>query len=224
MKIGIIGSGIVGQTLGAKLAEVGEDVVLGTRTPEKLDEKRGMGPPLNEWIAKTGGKGRVSTFADAASHGEVVINATSGQGSLEALKLAGENNLNGKILIDVSNPLDFSKGFPPTLSVVNTDSVAEQIQREFPAARVVKTLNTMNTMVMVDPAKVAGGDHDVFVSGNDADAKARVTHLLKQWFGWRNVIDLGDITSARGAEMFLPIWLRIYGALGNGMFNIKVAR
>lgn len=222
MKIGIIGSGIVGQTLGAKLAEIDEDVVLGTRTPEKLDDKRGMAPPLSEWIQKTGNKARVATFADAASHGEVVINATSGMGSLAALNFAGENNLNGKILIDVSNPLDFSNGFPPTLSVVNNDSVAEQIQRAFPAAKVVKTLNTMNTLVMVDPAKVGGGDHDVFVSGNDADAKARVTGLLRQWFGWRNVIDLGDITSARGAEMFLPIWLRIYGALGSGMFNIKV--
>ncbi len=224
MKIGIVGSGVVGQTLGAKLIEVGEDVVLGTRTPGDLDEKRGMGAPLSEWVKKTGDKGRIASFADAAAHGEIVINATGGMVSLEALRLAGERNLDGKILIDVSNPLDFSHGFPPTLTVCNTDSVAEQIQRAFPTAKVVKTLNTTNTAVMVDPAKVGGGDHDLFVSGNDSAAKARVTELLKRWFGWRTVIDLGDITTARGAEMILPIWVRLYSVLGTGMFNFKVVR
>lgn len=223
MKIGIVGSGVVGQTLGAKLVERGEDVVLGTRSPENLENKRGMGAPLKDWLEKTGDKARIASFADAAAHGEIVINATAGTVSLEALKLASESNLDGKILIDVSNPLDFSRGFPPTMTVCNTDSVGEQIQRAFPAAKVVKTLNTTTAAVMVDPAKVAGGDHDLFVSGNDAAAKARVTELLGQWFGWRSVIDLGDITSARGAEMVLPIWVRLYGALGP-MFNFKIAR
>jgi 8-hydroxy-5-deazaflavin:NADPH oxidoreductase len=224
MKIGIIGSGVVGQTIGAKLVERGEDVVLGTRSPQNVSDKRGHGKSLEEWLKATGNKARVGTFADAAAHGEIVINATSGTGSLEALGLAGEQNLKGKILIDISNALAFSKGMPPTLTVCNTDSVAEQIQRAFPEAKVVKTLNTTNVQVMVDPAKVAGGDHDLFVSGNDAAAKARVTELLRQWFGWRNVIDLGDITSARGAEMLLPIWLRIWGALGTPMFNFRIAR
>jgi predicted dinucleotide-binding enzyme len=224
MKIGIIGSGVVGQTIGAKLAERGEDVVLGTRSPTNLGDKRGFGKPLEEWLQSTGGKGRVATFADAAVHGELVVNATSGLGSLEALNLAGGQNLSGKILMDISNPLDFSKGFPPTLTVCNTDSIAEQIQRAFPAAKVVKTLNTLTAPLMVDPARVGGGDHDVFVSGNDAAAKARVTELLRRWFGWRNVIDLGDITTARGAEMVLPIWLRLMGALGTPMFNFKVVR
>ena len=153
-----------------------------------------------------------------------MINATSGSGSLQALELAGESNLNGKILIDISNPLDFSKGFPPSLTVCNTDSLGEQIQRAFPNARVVKTLNTTTAAVMVDPAKVAGGDHHLFVSGNNAAAKARVTELLRQWFGWRNVIDLGDITTARGAEMLLPLWVRLMGPLGTPMFNFKIAR
>ena len=153
-----------------------------------------------------------------------MINATSGTVSLEALRLAGEQNLRGKILIDVSNPLDFSKGMPPTLTVCNTDSMGEQIQRAFPDAKVVKTLNTTNVNVMVDPAQVAGGDHDLFVSGNDAAAKARVTELLRQWFGWRTVIDLGDITTARGVEMLLPVWLRLMGALGTPLFNFKIAR
>jgi predicted dinucleotide-binding enzyme len=224
MKIGVIGSGIVGQTLGAKLVERGEDVVLGTRSPDKLDDKRGMGPPLSEWLAKTGKKARIATFADAAAHGEIVINATSGQGALEALQLAGGKNLAGKLLIDVSNPLDFSKGFPPTLTVCNDDSVGEQIQRAYPEAKVVKTLNTTNVFVMVDPEKVGGGDHDLFVSGNDATAKKRVTELLSSWFGWRSVIDLGDITTARGAEMLLPLWVRLYSVLGTGAFNFKVVR
>ena len=224
MKIGIIGSGVVGQTIGAKLVERGEDVVLGTRSPGSLNDKRGFGQSLDDWLKATGSRARLGTFADAAAHGEVVINATSGTVSLEALRLAGEQNLRGKILIDVSNPLDFSKGMPPTMTVCNTDSTGEQIQRAFPEAKVVKTLNTTNVNVMVDPGAVAGGDHDLFVSGNDAAAKARVTELLRQWFGWRTVIDLGDITTARGAEMILPIWLRLWGALGSPAFNFKIAR
>lgn len=224
MNVGILGSGIVAQTLGAKLVERGENVVLGTRSPDNLGAKRGMGASLDEWVRKTGGKARIATFADAAAHGEIVINATSGGASLEALKLAGERNLDGKILIDVANPLDFSRGMPPSLTVCNTDSLGEQIQRAFPNAKVVKTLNTTNTMVMVNPAQVAGGDHDLFVSGNDAAAKARVIELLKHWFGWRTIIDLGDITTARGAEMVLPIWVRLMGTLGTPFFNFKIVR
>jgi len=215
---------VVGQTIGAKLAAQGVDVVLGTRTPEKLGEKRGMGAPLAEWVAKAGTKARLGTFAEAASHGEVVINATSGTGSLEALDLAGAKNLDGKILIDIANPLDFSKGMPPSLTICNTDSLAEQIQKKFPRAKVVKTLNTTTANVMVDPNQVAHGDHDIFVSGNDAEAKQRVTSLLKEWFGWKSVIDLGDITTARGTEMLLPIWVRLWAALGTPMFNFKIAR
>jgi predicted dinucleotide-binding enzyme len=224
MKIGILGSGVVGQTLGASLIERGEDVVLGTRSPDKREGKRGMGAALDDWLRSTGGKARIASFADAAAHGEIVINATNGAGSLDALTLAGVRNLDGKILIDVANPLDFSRGMPPSLTVCNTDSLAEQIQRAFPNVKVVKTLNTTNAQVMVNPAQVGGGDHDLFVSGNDAAAKARVTELLKQWFGWRTVIDLGDITTARGAEMLLPIWVRLMGALGTPFFNFKIVR
>jgi len=224
MNIGILGSGVVGQTLGAKLVERNEDVMLGTRSPDKLEDKRGMGASLEEWLRTTNGKARVASFADAASHGDVVINATHGGGSLDALALAGAENFDGKILIDVANPLDFSRGMPPSLTVCNTDSLGEQIQRAFPNVKVVKTLNTTNAQVMVNPARVGGGDHDVFVSGNDAAAKARVTELLRDWFGWRNVIDLGDITTARGAEMLLPIWGRLRGALGTPFFNFKIVR
>ena len=224
MKVGILGSGVVGQTIGAKLVGRGVDVVLGTRSPQQLDGKRGMGGPLSEWVSKVGDKARLGTFAEAAAHGEVVINATSGSGSLEALELAGASNLDGKILIDIANPLDFSKGMPPTLTICNTDSLGEQIQRAFPGVKVVKTLNTTNAFVMVDPGQVAGGEHDLFVSGNDAEAKKRVTSLLQEWFGWKSVIDLGDITTARGTEMLLPIWIRLWSALGTPMFNFRIAR
>ncbi|HEU4994566.1 MAG TPA: NAD(P)-binding domain-containing protein [Gemmatimonadaceae bacterium] len=224
MKVGIIGSGVVGQTIGAKLVERGEDVMLGTRSPGQLSDKRGMGAPLADWLSRIQNRARIGTFADTAAHGEIVINATSGMASLEALRLAGEKNLSGKILIDIANPLDFSRGMPPSLSVCNTDSLGEQIQRAFPAAKVVKTLNTTTASVMVNPALVAGGDHDLFVSGNDASAKARVSELLTRWFGWRSVIDLGDITTARGTEMLLPVWVRLWGALGTPMFNFKIAR
>jgi hypothetical protein len=224
MKIGILGSGTVGQTLGAKLVERGEDVILGTRSPTQLDAKRGMGKSLAEWLSQVQGKARVATFAAAAAHGEILINATSGDGSLPALRSAGEQHLNGKILIDVANPLDFSHGMPPTLSVCNTDSLGEQIQRAFPQVKVVKTLNTTTVLVMVNPGSVGGGDHHLFVSGNDAGAKTRVVELLRHWFGWREVIDLGDITTARGAEMLLPVWLRLWSALKTPMFNFKIVR
>ena len=214
MKVGIIGSGTVGQTIGAKLAASGQDVVIGTRDAGKL----------SEWLSQLERKVRVGSNAEAAAHGDVVINATSGAGALEALRLAGADNLSGKILVDISNPLDFSQGFPPSLTVCNTDSLGEQIQRAFPDARVVKTLNTLTAALMVDPRQLADGDHHIFVSGNDAAAKAQATELLKSWFGWRHVIDLGDITTARGTEMLLPIWVRLMSALGTPMFNFKIVR
>jgi hypothetical protein len=174
-------------------------------------------------VASAGARASQGTFADAAAFGELVFNCTAGTVSLEALSAAGEENLGGKVLVDVSNPLDFSKGRPPTLSVCNDDSVGEQIQRAFPEARVVKALNTMNAGVMVDPASIPG-EHDVFMCGNDDGAKAQVSELL-QSFGWpaERIIDLGDITAARGLEMYLPLWLRLMGAFGP-QFNIKVVR
>jgi predicted dinucleotide-binding enzyme len=166
---------------------------------------------------------RLGTFEEVAAHGEMVVNATAGVVSLEVLEMTGEENVNGKILIDVSNPLDFSQGMPPTLWVSNTDSLGERIQRRFPEARVVKTLHTMNAYLMVDPAQLAGADHTVFVCGDDAEAKVEVTELL-QSFGWQDVIDLGDITTARGTEMLMPIWLRLFGALQKPVFNFKIVR
>lgn len=224
MKIGILGSGVVGQTVGGKLAELGHNVVLGTRTPQERGEKRGMGEALDVWLERAGSGARIGTFAEAAAHGEIVLNATAGAGSLEALAQAGSENLKGKILIDLANPLDFSHGMPPTLTVCNTDSLGEQIQRAFPEAKVVKTLNTVTAAVMIDPRAMAGGDHHLFVCGDDAGAKALVTTLLRTWFGWEHVIDLGDISAARGPEMALPLWIRLWGALGTPMFNYRIVR
>lgn len=215
MRIGILGTGVVGQTLGKKLVALGHDVRMGART---ANNEKAAG-----WVQANGERASQGTFADAASFGEIVFNCTSGMASLEALKQAGARNLDGKILIDVANPLDFSKGMPPTLSVCNTDSLGEQIQRAFPNARVVKTLNTINTNVMVDPTLVPG-DSDVFVSGDDASAKAKVTEILTKWFGWRSVIDLGDITSARATEMVLPLWLRLFSTYKTPNVNIHIVR
>lgn len=215
MKIGILGSGAVGSTVGGKLVALGHEVKMGSRTA--TNEKAAA------WVASAGPNASQGTFADAASFGEIVFNCTGGAVALAALEMAGTDNLAGKILIDISNPLDFSKGFPPSLTVCNTDSLGEQVQRALPATKVVKTLNTMTTKVMVDPARVPG-DHDVFMCGNDGEAKASVAEILREWFGWKHVIDLGDITHARGTEMYLPLWVRLYGALQTPDFNIHVVR
>jgi predicted dinucleotide-binding enzyme len=225
MKIGILGSGVVCQTLGGKLASSGHAVVLGTRSPEELAQKRGHGQTsLGDWLKQAGANARVGTFAEAAAHGETVINATGGMVSLEALKLAGEKNLEGKVLIDAANPLDFSKGMPPTLSVCNTDSLGEQIQRALPRVKVVKALNTITAGLMIDPSAVGGGEHHQLICGDDAEAKRRVTEWMRDWFGWRHVLDLGPIGAARGTEMYLPLWLRLWGALGTPLLNIRVVQ
>lgn len=226
MRYAVLGTGAVGRTLAAKLASVGHEVVIGTRDPQATEaraEPDAYGnPPFAAW-QQNHAEVRLATFAEAAASADVVVNATSGTGTLDVLTAAGQDNLAGKTIIDIANPLDFSAGMPPTLNPVNTDSLGEQIQRAFPAANVVKTLNTMNAAVMVDPALVPG-EHNVFVSGDNADAKSQVTELLTS-FGWpRNaIIDLGDITTARGTEMLLPIWLRLWGALGHGEFNFHIA-
>ena len=206
---------MVGQTIGTKLVELGHDVKLGSRSA--TNEKAA------EWSSKLGDRASHGTFADAAEFGEIVFNCTHGMNSLDAVHGAGKLNLAGKVLIDVSNPLDFSKGFPPSLSVCNTDSLAEQIQRAFPETKVVKTLNTVNATLMVNPSLVPG-DHDLFLSGNNADAKATALMILEQWFGWKTVIDLGDITSARAAEQILPLWTTLYSTWKTPQFNIHIAR
>ncbi|GAA3403970.1 NADPH-dependent F420 reductase [Pseudarthrobacter polychromogenes] len=226
MKIAVLGTGMVGRTLAGAFTALGHDADIGTRDPGATFARTGpdmMGAPaFSEWHAANCHI-PLTTFAEAAGAAELVVNATNGAGALEALSSAGAARLAGKVLMDVSNPLDFSRGMPPVLNPVNTDSLAERIQRAFPGARVVKTLNTMNAGLMVDPRRLAGGDHSVFLSGDDPDAKTVVRGLLEE-LGHRDVIDLGDITTARGAEMLLPLWLRLYSALGTPNFNIKVVR
>jgi predicted dinucleotide-binding enzyme len=226
VRFGILGTGVVGKTIAARLAGLGHVVMVGTRDPaetlSRTEPDTYGNPPFSAWQEEHP-EVRLGTFGEAAAHGEMVVNATAGAVSLEALEQAGEDNLNGKILIDVANPLDFSKGMPPTLSVSNTDSLGEQIQRRFPEARVVKTLHTMNAYLMVDPAQLAATDHTVFVSGDDSEAKAMVTDLLRS-IGWTDIIDLGDISTARGTEMLLPIWVRLFGVLQKPIFNFKIVR
>lgn len=212
MKIGVLGTGMVGQTLGAKLVSMGHEVMMGGRSAD--NEK------VQGFVARTGG--RAGDFAAAAAFGELVIHCTRGDTALEVLRQAGSQNLVGKILLDISNPLDFSRGFPPSLSISNTDSLGETIQREFPDARVVKSLNTVTAAVMVNPAMIHGA-HTVFVSGNDKPAKGKIMDLLRA-FGWVSIIDLGDITSARATEQMLPLWTRLYSAFGTGEFNFAVLR
>jgi predicted dinucleotide-binding enzyme len=226
MKIAVLGTGTVGRTLAGALSGLGHSVVLGTRDPQATVARSGPEPtgatPFSEWHAANQYI-PLETFSDAAASAEFIVNATSGEGTLAALSLAGSANLAGKVVLDVSNALDFSQGMPPLLNPVNTDSLGERIQDAFPDARVVKTLNTMNAGLMVDPGRLAGGDHSVFVSGDDAGAKKEVSELLEA-LGHRDVIDLGDITSARGAEMMMPVWLRLWGVLGTVDFNFKIVR
>lgn len=217
MNIAVLGTGMVGNTIGSALIQLGHSVKMGSRT--KGNEK------AITWVAANGANASEGTFADAASFGEAIFICTKGEGTLDALRMAGAENLKGKTLVDISNPLDFSKGMPPSLFVCNTDSLGEQIQREFPAANVVKTLNIVNCEVMVNAAKSSATDRGtMFVSGNNPEAKQLVINNFLTPWGWNDVIDLGDITTARGTEMLLPIWVRTWGATGNGHFSFKVVR
>jgi predicted dinucleotide-binding enzyme len=216
MKIGVLGTGMVGVAIGKKLAALGHEVKMGSR---EANNDKGAA-----WAKEAGAKASTGTFADAASFGEIVFNCTGGGVALDALRAAGAANLKGKVLVDISNPLDFSKGMPPTLFTGTGDSLGERIQKELPDTKVVKTLNTVNCEVMVNPARVNGGDHTMFMSGNDEGAKKQVRAILEEGFGWKDVVDLGDITTARGTECYLMIWLRLYGALKTPDFNVKVVR
>ncbi len=219
MKIGVLGTGIVGNTIASALISNGHEVKMGSRSAEN---EKSIAFVTNA-ATKNASAG---TFADAAAFGEIVFNCTSGAATLEALELAGETNLKGKILVDISNPLDFSKGMPPSLSICNTNSLAEEIQKEFPDVKVVKTLNTMWSKLMVNPSLVNYGDHNVFICGNDDASKKAVIDSVLIPFGWlkKNIFDLGDITKARGTEMYLPLWLSLYGTIESGAFNIKIVR
>jgi predicted dinucleotide-binding enzyme len=226
MKIGIIGSGPVAHTIANKLLQLGHEVMISARDVNVSKETHfGKFPSVATWAKEHTTKGIKAyggSFAQAAKFGEIIFNCTTGAHSLDALTTIEEKSLKDKILVDVANPLDFSQGMPPSLTICNTESLGEKIQSKFPKAKVVKALNTVNAYVMVNPALLPG-DHDLFIAGNDKKAKEWVKNtLLMKWFEWSNVIDLGDISSSRGTEMYLPLWARLWGALQNPMFNIHV--
>jgi predicted dinucleotide-binding enzyme len=216
MRVAVLGTGMVGRALASGLTDKGHTVTIGTRDSGSARAR------LADWLVAHPDV-MVEELTTVASSADLVVNALNGSGTLEGLAAVGAENLAGKVLVDVSNPLDGSGGFPPTLFVANTDSLGEQVQRQFPDTRVVKTLNTLNCELMVDPGRLASGDHTVFVSGNDAEAKAIATELLGD-LGHTDVIDLGDITTARGPEMYLALWLRLMQALGTSEFSLRVVR
>ena len=213
MRIAVLGTGAVGRTLARAFSDLGHDVVVGTRDPDETARRE-------EWA---GSRIPLEPLETVATEAELVVNATNGTASLEVLQSVGADNLAGKVLLDVANPLDFSQGFPPTLTVKDTDSLAEQIQRAHPEAHVVKSLNTVNAAVMVDPGSVGDGDTTVFVAGDDASARAAVQELLVA-LGWRDVIELDGLHNARALEMWLPLWVRLMGTLGTPQFNLKIVR
>lgn len=227
MKIAVLGTGVVGRTIGQKLNVLGHEVMIGTRdvarTMSNTDKDVFGNPPFSIWHQQNESI-QVGDFTQASTFGELLFNCTMGMASIEALMLAGVGNLKGKVLVDVSNPLDFSKGMPPTLNPVNTDSLGESIQRTFPDLKVVKALNTVNCFVMVNPSLVPG-DHNVFICGNDQTAKETAIGIVKS-FGWKeeSIIDMGDITNARGTEQLLPLWIRLFGKFQSPLFNFHVAR
>jgi len=211
MRIAVLGTGTVGRTLAPRLAELGHDVSLGTRDPAATRDREGWSElPGVELLA----------FADATAGADLVVHAGNGASALDLLGQAGD--LSGTVLLDISNPLDFSAGFPPTLSVKDTDSLGEQVQRAFPDVRVVKSLNTLTAELMAHPERLPEPT-SVFVSGEDSDAKRLVSGVLAE-LGHRDVIDLGGIETSRGVEMWLPLWLRLMGSLGTAEFNLKVVR
>jgi predicted dinucleotide-binding enzyme len=217
VKIAVLGTGGVGETIGSKLVSRGHDVRMGSRTAGS--------PKAAAWARSAGAHASHGTLADAAAFGEVAFNCTAGVGSLSAVEMAGRENLADKVLIELANPLDFSKGMPPTLTVCNDDSLGEQIQKALPETHVVKTLNTVTARVMVDPGLVPS-HHVLFIAGNDPGAKTKVAGWLSEWFGWprEDLMDLGDITAARGMEMYLPLWIRMMLAQGHPIFNVSVAK
>jgi predicted dinucleotide-binding enzyme len=212
MKIGILGTGMVGETLGTKFVQLGHQVKMGSRTANNEGAAK--------WVKAAGANASQGTFSDAAAFGEMAFVCLKGAVFLDFAKTLNPIALAGKVLVDVSNPLEFSNG-TMTLSICNTSSLGEEVQKALPSAKVVKTLNTVNCGVMVDPAK--GGNPTMFLCGNDADAKKKVTDVLKS-MGWRDIIDIGDITKSRGTEMLMPLWMNLFGLFGNPNFGWKIVR
>lgn len=225
MNISILGTGVVGRAHAAKLSQLGHQVYIGTQDTNKTmanKETDAMGnEPFKDWQVKYSSV-KLASFKDASEKSDIVFNALKGEVVLKVLKNL-KNELKGKILVDISNPLDFSKGMPPSLFVCNTDSLGEQIQKELPDTKVVKAFNTINARLQVKPSKLNDGDHDLFICGNDHQAKNQIIEIAKN-YGWKNINDLGDITASRTMEMLLPIWLRLWGVIEDPVFNFKIVK
>ena len=220
MNIGVLGTGMVGETIATALTEKGHNVRMGNRSAN--NEKAAA------WVKKSNNHATQGDFNDAAAFGEIVFLCLNGEHALDAVRSVDADSINGKIVIDVTNPLDFSKGMPPQLleGLSNSNSLGEEIQKAWTAARVVKVFNTVNANVMVNPKLVNSGDHTLFICGNDADAKNKMKHFLVDTFGWRpeNLLDLGPIQSARTTEAYVPFWVSLMQAVGTPMFSIKVVK
>lgn len=212
-RIAVLGTGMVGKALAGKLVELGHQVTLGSRTADNAT--------ATAWAAERGDNADHGTFAAAAARSEVVLLAVKGEHVMSLIEQTGRANLAGKIVLDITNPLDFSKGFPPSLFVGSDDSLGERVQRALPDSKVVKTLNTVTASLMIEPGRLPG-QHTVFVSGDDPEARATVSGWLQSWFGWPQVVDLGDMSTARGTESWLMLWVRLWGALGTDQFNISL--
>jgi len=220
MNIGVLGTGVVGETIGTALTEKGHNVRLGSRSAN--NEKAAA------WVKKSNDHATQGDFNDAAAFGEIVFLCLNGAHALDAVRSIDADSVNGKIVVDVTNPLDFSKGMPPRLleGLNNSTSLGEEIQATMPMARVVKTFNTVTCNLMVNPKLVNNGDHSLFICGNDNDAKNKVKHFLVDTFGWKpeNLLDLGGIEASRGVEAYVPFWVMMMQATGSPMFNIKVVK
>lgn len=220
MQIGILGTGMVGEAIGTALVKKGHQVKMGSRSA--------INDVAASWVAMNGENASQGTFKDAALFGQIVFLCLNGDKAKDALQMAGPEGFAGKVVIDVTNPLDFSRGMPPVLigALSNTTSLGEQIQDFLPDAKVVKALNTVTAKLMVDAALVNGGDSTLPICGNDTDAKERVRQFLSKEFGWgyENILDLGDITAARNMEAYVPLWVRFWQAMGTPMFNIKIVK
>ena len=216
MNIAILGTGMVGATVGKKLTDLGYKVMMGSRTS---DNEKALA-----WVKKCGANASAGKFSEAAAFGEIIFLCTNGAVTIEVIGLSGKENFNGKTVIDITNPLDFSKGMPPTLlpGLSNTNSLGEEVQKTLPDAKVVKTLNTVNCEIMIAPDKLSE-ETSIYISGNETAAKEKVTEILRS-FGWTSIIDLGDISTARGTEMILPLWIRLWGSLKTGHFNFKIVK
>lgn len=215
MKVGVLGSGDVGKRLAGGFASRGHDVMVGSRNPGN--------PDLKKWASTVKGKVALGSLAEAAKHGTLLVLAIHGDAALDAIKLAGPANFSGKVLIDVTNPLDFSKGATPTLFVGTTDSLGERVQRAVPSAKVVKAFNTVGSLQMVDPHVKGQFRLELLIAGNDTGAKAQVNEIAKS-FGWAGTIDAGGIDAARGLEAMVPIWLQVGAGLNTWSHLWMVAR